>query len=121
MQYAAEKLESTGIIGLIEPINNYSVPGYYLSSYDKGSHLLIDHTKFLNSLIISNGSFCLFRYASKAIFVIKSKNLTIEKLRNLSKADQILKKSIFEKKNHTIESKPMKEKEHLHIKRLNRF
>lgn len=36
LQFAAEQLESTGIIGVIEPINNYSVPGYYLNSYDKG-------------------------------------------------------------------------------------
>lgn len=36
LQFAAEQLESTGIIGVIEPINNYSLPGYYLSSYEKG-------------------------------------------------------------------------------------
>lgn len=36
LQFAADQLESTGIIGVIEPINNYSVPGYYLNSYDKG-------------------------------------------------------------------------------------
>lgn len=36
LQFAAEQLESTGIIGVIEPINNYSLPGYYLSCYDKG-------------------------------------------------------------------------------------
>lgn len=37
LQFAAEQLESTGIIGLIEPINNYSLPGYYLNCYDKGA------------------------------------------------------------------------------------
>lgn len=36
LKFAAEHLESTGIVGVIEPINNYSVPGYYLNSYDKG-------------------------------------------------------------------------------------
>lgn len=36
LKFAAEHLESTGIIGVIEPINNYSLPGYYLSDYDKG-------------------------------------------------------------------------------------
>lgn len=36
LQFAAENLESTGIIGVIEPINTYSVPGYYLNNYEKG-------------------------------------------------------------------------------------
>lgn len=37
LQYASNLLESTGIIGVIEPINNYSLPGYYLNSYEKGA------------------------------------------------------------------------------------
>ncbi|XP_055299237.1 putative hydroxypyruvate isomerase [Sitodiplosis mosellana] len=40
LQFAAEQLESTGIIGVIEPINNYSIPGYYLNCYDKALNIL---------------------------------------------------------------------------------
>jgi len=29
-------LEENEIVGLIEPINNYSVPGYFLNNYDTG-------------------------------------------------------------------------------------
>ncbi|KAF2878976.1 hypothetical protein ILUMI_27186 [Ignelater luminosus] len=35
LRYAAKVLEKENIIGLIEPINNYSVPHYYLNSYQK--------------------------------------------------------------------------------------
>lgn len=37
LQYASNLLDSTGIIGVIEPINNYSLPGYYMNSYEKGA------------------------------------------------------------------------------------
>lgn len=30
------ELETRGIVGLIEPINNQTVPGYILNSYDLG-------------------------------------------------------------------------------------
>jgi hydroxypyruvate isomerase len=33
LKYAAKELESEGITGVIEPINNYSVPGYFLNDY----------------------------------------------------------------------------------------
>lgn len=33
LKYAAPVLEKEGIIGVIEPINNYSVPGYFLQDY----------------------------------------------------------------------------------------
>lgn len=36
LRYAESKFQSEGIIGLIEPINKYSVPDYFMSSYDKG-------------------------------------------------------------------------------------
>lgn len=36
LQYAAKKFEQENIVGLIEPINKYSVPGYYLNNYEKG-------------------------------------------------------------------------------------
>lgn len=36
LRHAAKVLEEANIIGLIEPINNYSVPHYYLNSYQKG-------------------------------------------------------------------------------------
>lgn len=37
LRYAAKIFEKENILGLIEPINKYSVPGYYLNSYDKGN------------------------------------------------------------------------------------
>lgn len=33
LKYAASQLESENIIGVIEPINHYSVPGYFLNDY----------------------------------------------------------------------------------------
>ena len=36
LRYAAKKFESEGILGLIEPINKYSVPGYYMNNFEKG-------------------------------------------------------------------------------------
>uniref|UniRef100_A0A1L8E286 Putative hydroxypyruvate isomerase n=1 Tax=Nyssomyia neivai TaxID=330878 RepID=A0A1L8E286_9DIPT len=35
LKYAAGLLEKEGIVGLIEPINRYAVPGYYLNSYER--------------------------------------------------------------------------------------
>ncbi|CAH2012075.1 unnamed protein product [Acanthoscelides obtectus] len=35
LKYAAKILEKENILGLIEPINPYSVPNYYMNSYDK--------------------------------------------------------------------------------------
>lgn len=37
LQYAAKLLEKENILGLIEPINNYSVPSYYMNCYNKGN------------------------------------------------------------------------------------
>lgn len=36
LRVAAEMFEKEGIMGLIEPINPYSVKNYYMNSYDKG-------------------------------------------------------------------------------------
>lgn len=35
LKYVASKLENEQIIAVIEPINSYSVPGYYMNSYQK--------------------------------------------------------------------------------------
>lgn len=45
LQYAAKKFEQENIVGLIEPINKYSVPGYYLNNYEKA----IEVIKTINS------------------------------------------------------------------------
>lgn len=37
LQRASKKLEQNDIIGLIEPINSITVPGYYLNDYGKGN------------------------------------------------------------------------------------
>lgn len=36
LRYAVKLFAEEHIIGLIEPINKYSVPNYYLNSYEKG-------------------------------------------------------------------------------------
>jgi len=40
LTYAAQIFEAKGIIGLIEPINKYSAPGYYLNSYERAISVL---------------------------------------------------------------------------------
>uniref|UniRef100_A0A1I7XHP1 Putative hydroxypyruvate isomerase n=1 Tax=Heterorhabditis bacteriophora TaxID=37862 RepID=A0A1I7XHP1_HETBA len=35
ISYAANRLNNDGIICLIEPINNYTIPGYFLKSYEQ--------------------------------------------------------------------------------------
>lgn len=40
LKYAAAIFESKGIVGLIEPINKYSAPGYYLNSYEQAIEVL---------------------------------------------------------------------------------
>lgn len=43
LRFAVELLEKENILGLIEPINSYSVPNYYMNSYEKGkSSLFLD-------------------------------------------------------------------------------
>lgn len=37
LKYAANKLQEENIIGVIEPINQHSVPNYFLSDYGKGN------------------------------------------------------------------------------------
>lgn len=37
LSYAVEKFEKEGIVGLIEPINNISVPNYYMNNFQKGN------------------------------------------------------------------------------------
>lgn len=40
LTYAARIFETKGITGVIEPINKYSAPGYYLNSYDRAIDVL---------------------------------------------------------------------------------
>lgn len=63
IKYAASLLASHNIVGLIEPINNQTVPYYFMNSYEKGmsSRLRIYikydglHVQYLKShLIISS-------------------------------------------------------------------
>lgn len=37
LKFAAEMLKTKNIIGVIEPINKYSLPNYFLNSYEKGT------------------------------------------------------------------------------------
>lgn len=37
LKYASGILQKENIMGIIEPINKYSVPNYYLNCYDKGN------------------------------------------------------------------------------------
>lgn len=36
LRVAVSLLENENILGLIEPINRYSIPNYYMNSYEKG-------------------------------------------------------------------------------------
>ncbi|CAG9855206.1 unnamed protein product [Phyllotreta striolata] len=40
LRYAVKLLEKENILGLIEPINSYSVPNYYMNSYEKAISVL---------------------------------------------------------------------------------
>lgn len=40
LRFAAERLLEEGILGLIEPINRYSVPGYYLNSFEHATKVI---------------------------------------------------------------------------------
>lgn len=48
IQYAARVLENENLLCVIEPINKYSVPNYYLNCYDKGNDGLVVIPTFLN-------------------------------------------------------------------------
>lgn len=37
--YAIEKCQKEDIVVVIEPINNYSVPNYYMNNFQKGTKL----------------------------------------------------------------------------------
>jgi hydroxypyruvate isomerase len=39
IKHAASRFEMENIVGLIEPINPYSVPKYYMNSFHKGTQL----------------------------------------------------------------------------------
>lgn len=69
LQFAAEQLESTGIIGVIEPINNYSLPGYYLSSYEKGVTWNYDLRYILHLLIMLERLFDWFSNVCQSSFL----------------------------------------------------
>ncbi|ERL85217.1 putative hydroxypyruvate isomerase [Dendroctonus ponderosae] len=40
LKFAAELLQQENILGVIEPINNYSIPNYYLNSYEKAIEVI---------------------------------------------------------------------------------
>ena len=42
LKSAIPLLEASGIVGLIEPINHYSVPGYFLNNFDLGNETYPD-------------------------------------------------------------------------------
>jgi len=42
LKIASDSLRASKIIGVIEPINKYAVPGYYMNSYAKAAGVLAD-------------------------------------------------------------------------------
>lgn len=42
LRYASKVLEKENMIGVIEPINHYSVPGYYLHDFKYGKSWLFN-------------------------------------------------------------------------------
>lgn len=54
LKYCAKELQERDMIGLIEPINKYALPGYFLNNYDKGKGVII----IIISGFISSFYFC---------------------------------------------------------------
>lgn len=46
--YAIEKCQKEDIVVVIEPINNYSVPNYYMNNFQKGTKLNLVSLIFLS-------------------------------------------------------------------------
>nr|CAD7446159.1 unnamed protein product [Timema bartmani] len=63
LRFASKQLENEGIVGLIEPINCYSVPKYYLNSYEK--------------VAITLNLLCLLKLGLEVLRKIKSPNLKL--------------------------------------------
>ena len=40
LRYAVSRFASEGIVGLIEPINSFTVPNYYLNNFQRGMNIL---------------------------------------------------------------------------------
>ena len=54
VHFAAEKLKEHDLICLIEPINKYTIPGYYLNNYDEAMNLIYsDKSKNLKLQYVS--------------------------------------------------------------------
>uniref|UniRef100_A0A1B0GDY5 Putative hydroxypyruvate isomerase n=1 Tax=Glossina morsitans morsitans TaxID=37546 RepID=A0A1B0GDY5_GLOMM len=45
LKYAVKELERNNLMGLIEPINNYSVPSYFMNNYDIAREILNNFNK----------------------------------------------------------------------------
>lgn len=48
LKYAADVLKNENLLGVIEPINQYSVPNYFLSDFNKG----MNHKHLLSTLLV---------------------------------------------------------------------
>lgn len=57
LSYAASVLATENIIGLIEPINQESVPGYWLHDYDKGTFTFCKIDSYITSRFIFSCGF----------------------------------------------------------------
>lgn len=57
LSYALQKFEKEGIVGLIEPINNITVPNYYMNSFQKGNLLIQSNFNERRELVINMISF----------------------------------------------------------------
>lgn len=56
LRFATGTLQEHGIVGLIEPINHYSVPGYFLNNFELGETTACMHR--IQSVIRSPWSCC---------------------------------------------------------------
>lgn len=54
LKYAANVLKDFQLLGLIEPINNYSVPSYFMNCYTTGKHLCFKSTLSYNIFLYIN-------------------------------------------------------------------
>ena len=73
LEYALPLLKENGIVGLIEPINKYFVPGYFLNNYETG----LEHISFGNIKYESNSTIYMI-IAQKLINELNSPNLRLQ-------------------------------------------
>lgn len=59
LRLAAKTFEQNDLIGLIEPINKYALPNYFLNSYDRGWCIIYCEQPHIHYTVVGCWSDCL--------------------------------------------------------------